>query len=197
MEDVPKDNVTEVVKRLYEERSRYIYKRATLGKTSKLARFDPSSGTFTINDDHHLVKAFDDEPHASELINLIATAEVMLEVYLVESEVDPFTIGDVLNRRDILLRSLANDRVYSRTYIADMLRDSRDKDIDLELSLVAAARALGFQVSHVAGAGEPDGVARYLDTTMTETKITLEAKSSSGTPSLSRNRFRRPCRAPR
>lgn len=185
MEDVPPAALNTVVKQLYEERSSYNFVRSGMGKTRRLTKFDPSSATFIINDDHQLVKAYGDDPRSSELLKLLATAEVMLEVYMVESDIDPFAIGDILNRRDLLLRSLANDRVYSRKYIADMLRESRDSDIELELAVMAAARSLGFQVKHVAGSGEPDGVARFLDSAMEETKITLEAKASSGTPQLS------------
>lgn len=184
MEDVAPAALNTVVKQLYEERTSYNFVRSGLGKTRRLTKFDPTSATFVINDDHQLVKAYGDDPRSNELIKLLATAEVMLEVYMVESDIDPFAIGDVLNRRDLLLRSLANDRVYSRKYIADMLRENRDSDIELELAVMAAARSLGFQVKHVAGAGEPDGVARFLDSAMKETKLTLEAKASSGTPQL-------------
>ena len=109
----------------------------------------------------------------------------MLEVYMMESGIDPFVIGQVLGRRDTLLRSLAEDRVYSREAVAAMLRDNQDSDIQLELALIAAARSLGFQVKHIGGKGEPDGIARFLNSTMEETVITLEAKASQGTPSLS------------
>lgn len=64
------------------------------------------------------------------------------------------------------------------------LRENFDSEHDLEMALVAAARAVGFNAKHVGGKGRPDGIARILDSTMRETTITLEAKSSAGTPSL-------------
>lgn len=185
VDDVPEASLQKVVGQLYEKRTRYNFNRSALGETSPLTKFNPQDSTFTVNSDHELVQAFDDDPRARELIDLIAAAEVMLEVYLVENDITPFAIGEILNRRDLLLRSLATDRVYSRPTIAAMLRGNIDNDIQLELALIAAARALGFQVKHVAGAGEPDGIARFLDSAMKETKLTLEAKSSTGTPSLS------------
>ena len=184
MENVAKEEIPQIVQRLYEKRTKYKYDRVALGKTQRLGRFDPASATFLINSDHQIVRAYGDDPMAKELVNLVATAEVMLEVYMVESALDPFTIGDLLTRRDLLMRSLANDRVFSKKYIAEMLRESFDSDIDLELALVAAARALGFQVRHEAGSTNPDGVARFLDSSMDETRITLEAKSSAGIPQL-------------
>lgn len=185
VEEVAEPSVRDVVAKLYEKRTRYQFNRSSLGETEPLTRFSPEGSIFTINSDHELVKAFDDDPRARELIELIAAAEVMLEVYLVETDVPPFAIGEVLSRRDLLMRSLATDRVYSRPTIAAMLRKSKDNAIQLELALIAAGRALGFQVKHIAGAGETDGIARFLDSAMQETKITLEAKSSQGTPALS------------
>jgi len=185
VEEVPDASMQRVVGQLYEKRTRYTFNRSALGETAPLTRFNPEESTFAVNTDHELVQAFDDDPRARELIDLIAAAEVMLEVYLVETDVSPFAIGEILSRRDLLLRSLATDRIFSRPTIAAMLRGSKDDAIQLELALIAAARALGFQVKHVAGAKQPDGIARFLDSSMTETKITLEAKSSQGTPSLS------------
>lgn len=185
LEAVAPDTMPAVVAQLYEKRTRYQFNRSALGETEPLTKFSPATSAFSINTDHELVKAFDDDARSRELLELIAAAEVMLEVYLVETDVTPFAIGEVLTRRDLLLRSLATDRVYSRATIAAMLRNSKDSAIQLELALIAAARALGFQVKHVAGSKQPDGVARYLDSTMTETKLTLEAKSSQGVPALS------------
>ncbi len=48
-----------------------------------------------------------------ELIDIIATAEVMLEVYLAETGVPPHAIGDILQRRDKLLRGMASERIFS------------------------------------------------------------------------------------
>jgi hypothetical protein len=101
-----------------------------------------------------------------------------------EAGVDPHVIGDVLERRDMLMRSLAQDRVYSLDAIAQSLLDSVDSEYDLEIALVAAARALGFNAKHISKSGEPDGLARFNDYRVAETKITFEAKSSEWTPSL-------------
>lgn len=185
VEDVAPEKLRDVVTQLYTERTRYDFARSSLGETEPLTRFDPNSSSFLVNSDHELVRAFDDDPRARELLDLVAAAEVMLEVYMVESDLPGFEIGEILSRRDLLLRSLATDRVFSRPTIAKMLRKHSDDAIQLELALIAAARAMGFQVKHVAGSKQPDGIARFLDTTGKETKITLEAKSSKGTPSLS------------
>lgn len=185
LEDVAPADMTSVIEQLYQKRTRYNFQTVALGREARLARFNPAKSLFTINDDHQLVQAFKDDPRSKELLDLLVAAEVMLEVYMVESGLDRFIIGEVLNRRDTLLRSLAEDRVYSREAVVDMLQRNPDNAIGLELALIAAVRSLGFQVKHVGGGGQPDGIARFLDTQMNETTITLEAKASQGTPALS------------
>lgn len=189
MQDVDPAALKQVIEQLYEKRTCYNFRHLGLGRESRLVSFNPAQAEFTLNDDHQLIKEFSDDPRSRELLDLIAAAEVMLEVYMVESGIDSFTIGQVLGRRDALLRSLAEDRVYSRAAVATMLRNNRDNDIQLELALIAAARSLGFQVKHIGGKGQPDGIARFLNSSMQETVITLEAKASQGIPSLSQLDF--------
>jgi hypothetical protein len=189
MEDVDPASLKQVVEQLYEKRTRYNFRHLGLGREARFVKFDPGQAEFTLNDDHQLFQAFSDEPRSRELLDLIAAAEVMLEVYMVESGIDAFTTGQVLGRRDALLRSLAEDRVYSREAVATMLRSNLDNDIQLELALIAAARSLGFQVKHIGGKGQPDGIARFLNSAMHETVITLEAKASQGIPSLAQLDF--------
>ena len=112
------------------------------------------------------------------------TAEALLEVYLREQGLAPAAIGELLERRDRLLRNLTRDRVYSLAQIAVELRDAANDQYDLEVAFVTACRALGFVAKHIAGAGRPDGVARLTDNQAGEVKITLEAKSSGKVPSL-------------
>lgn len=180
--DVP---LSKIVEQLYSSRTRYQFNYSGLGESERLAKFDPATSIFTVNTDHELVRAFADDPRGRELIDLMTAAEVMLEVYMKESGIEALSIAEVLERRDMLLRSLAQDRVYSLESIATALRDNRDNSHELEMALVAAARALGFNAKHISGSSEPDGVARYLDSSMAETTITLEAKASQGVPSLS------------
>ena len=96
----------------------------------------------------------------------------------------PVIIGEVLERRDGLLRSLALDHPFSLTGLAAAILDSAASERDLEINLVAAARALGFVAKHVSGEGKPDGIAQFTDYPSGSRLITLEAKSSKDVPSL-------------
>jgi hypothetical protein len=163
----------------------YRYERAPLGRSGRLVEFNPGESVFRINADHELVKAHDDEEGAQPLLEDVVTAEALLEVYLREQGLSPHAVGEVLERRDLLLRSLTRDRLYSLSAVAENLRHARDDQYDLEITLIVAARSLGFVAKHISGSGEPDGVARLVDYPTGEQKITLEAKASGKVPSLS------------
>lgn len=182
----PGTKVRELLETLYgEERdTTYTYIRGQLGETGRMVRFDPSSGTFTLNADHPVVRAHDDEGEARPLLEDLVTAEALLEVYLREQDLPASTIGEILERRDRLMRSLTRDRVYSLANIAADLREAGDNEHDLEAALVTACRALGFVSKHIAGSDEPDGIARLTDNRAGEDTMTLEAKSSIKVPSL-------------
>jgi hypothetical protein len=171
--------------RLYTSpRKRFQYEYVGLGSTARLVRFDPENAKFLLNVDHPFVNAHSDDPRARLLLEDLATSEVLLEVELRLFSVAPQIIGEVLERRDELLRALAMDHPYSLTSVAKSLRDSASDEYDLEIALVAAARALGFVAKHISGDSEPDGVARFVEYPEKATVITLEAKSSTKVPTL-------------
>jgi len=107
----------------------------------------------------------------------------MLEVYLREAGVRASIIGEVLERRDTLLRNLANAKMFSLEGLSDSVRGSASRSSDLEVAIVAGARALGFVAKHLGGPGAPDGHARFADFPDGVRTITLEAKSSNDKPS--------------
>ena len=162
---------------------RYRYRYAAFGRAERIVEFDPSSATFTINQDHELVLAYADDPSTQRFLQDVVTSEAMLEVYLREAGVHPHVIGEVLERRDLLLRGLADAQMFSLPALSTYVRDSARNKHELEIAAVAGARALGFVAKHISGAGEPDGVARFTDFPLGDQTITLEAKSSVGKPS--------------
>lgn len=178
--------VRELLADLYgDERAQtYTYERSPLGRTARMVSFDPARATFVLNVDHPVVQAHDDEADARPLLEDLVTAEVLLEVYLREQRLPAWQVGEILERRDRLLRSLTKDRVYSLATIAAELRQAGDNEQDLEAFLVTACRALGFVSKHIAGGDEPDGIARLTDNRAGEHKMILEAKSSAKAPGL-------------
>lgn len=170
-------------------RTKYNYAYIESGSSERIVKFNPSSHTFFINSNHELVLEHIDNSRAKVLLEDFLTAEVLLEIYLRTSDISPHIIGAVLEQRDALLRSLAKDHPFSPNSISQSLLDSSADEYDLEVVLVEAARVLGFVAKHISGPGEPDGIARFLEYPGGEKKITLEAKSSRGTPQLSQLDF--------
>ncbi len=180
------DQMTEVIERLYTApRTGFIYRYSGNGANARLVRFDPANSTYTVNADHPFVAAHVDDPRAKILLEDIVTAEAMLETQLRTFGVSPQIIGEVLEERNKLLTSLVQDHPYSHNGIAQSLIDSSADEHDLELALVAAARALGFVAKHISGSNEPDGIARHISYPGRSIALTLEAKSSATVPSLS------------
>ena len=167
-----------------ERTKKYRYRYTRTGRTSRLVQFSPKEAIFYLNADHDLVVEYSDEQRCQELLESIATAEALLEVYLREHGVRAHVVGQILERRDSLLRGLANESRTSVTALESFLRESEEDEHDLEVALVSASRALGFVAKHISGSGEPDGIGRFRDYPDGEKKITLEAKSSADTPTL-------------
>lgn len=166
------------------DRHKYHFEYYKRGASERLVRFNPTTSTFEINDDHPMVIAHKDDGRAGILLEEFSIAEALLEVYLRESQIAPHIVGEVLERRDALLRSLAVDRPFSLAAIQRSLLDAASDERDLEVALVAAARALGFVATQISNAGQPDGIARFTDYPGGEKKIILEAKSTEDVPQL-------------
>ena len=179
-------NIADLAGTLYSQTGReqpYIYQYVARGRGERLVEFDPVNVTFNVNQDHELVIAYVNEPGAQRLLQDLVTSEALLEVYLREAGVRPHVIGEVLERRDLLLRGLADTHMFSLTALSTYIKDSASNKTDLEIAVVAGARALGFVAKHISGSGQPDGVARFTDFPQGEQTIILEAKSSIDTPS--------------
>jgi hypothetical protein len=166
-------------------RAGYTYSADTFGKVNRMVEFDVKDNVFTLNLDHEFVQAYYESVDSLPLLHDVATAEALLEVHLRAAGVSSSTTIEILEQRDALLRGLATDHASGPALIARALRDAADNQYDLEIALIRATRTLGFSAKHIAGPGEPDGVARLTDYPTGEQKITLEAKSSSEIPSLS------------
>ena len=179
-------DLSETIRDLYSgvREEKYTYEYSGNGPTARLVKFIPRSRTFILNDDHDVVRAYRGSDQSSLLLEDLATAEAILEVYLREIDIPSRIVGEVLEKRDRLLRSLARDHMTSTVSISQALLDASNQDNDLEIALVAAARAIGFVTKHLGGGNEPDGIATLNDYPEGKKTIVLEAKSSNSTPTI-------------
>jgi hypothetical protein len=182
------EDYQELIKSLYSPESsknKYTYQYTSSNPTARLVSFKPTDKLFILNESHPLIREYLGDPSTRRLLEDFVTAEALLEVYLIENQMPAHIVGNVLQQRDNLLRSLAEDRSYSMETISRKLLDSASNEHELEINLVVALRALGFVTKHISNAGQPDGIARFTDYPQGEKVITLEAKSSLSVPSLS------------
>ena len=190
LDEVVAANPGHAIGELYSSRRRdkYTYDYSSSGENDRLVKFNPQLYRFILNLDHEIVRAYGSTGALRFLLEDLATAEAILEIYLREANISPKLVGEILQKRDSLLRSLAQDHMTSPVSISQSLRDASDLDNDLEIALVASARAIGFVAKHLGGPAKPDGIASLIDHTETEERITkkiaLEAKSSRGVPSI-------------
>jgi hypothetical protein len=186
--DLGEDDLDELISDLYAEgpaRTRkYRYRYRDGGKQRPMVEFDPSDRTFWINADHDLIAEYSDKPDARRLLETLVTAEAMLEIYLREIDLPEAVVEHALQRRDQLLRSLAEDELYSLARVGSALREAANSSESLEIAFVAAVRALGFSARHIGGSGTPDGTADWAAVSDDMKTFTLEAKSSGDVPEL-------------
>jgi hypothetical protein len=127
------------------------------------ARYDTATGAIRINGWHPFVTTFQDEflnKNARQPLEVLALAEILLEAHLHTVEVRQVQIDALLNARDQLLRTLANQSGrQSPSSIAQMLLEARNNPDGLENALCAAFTSLGCDVRPLGGKGKPDGVA--------------------------------------
>ena len=156
-----------------------------LGPFEPIARLSPLDGHLTLNLEHPFVAHFADEYDTVRRnlpLELLATAEVLLEAELFDAGVDRDIAAAVMTERDELLRHLARTSgAQSSHTVANRLLASVDRPNDLEVAVVDAFRQLGMEAVPIGGKDEPDGLAeahlaadsdgpaRY--------RVTLEAKS--------------------
>jgi hypothetical protein len=153
------------------------------------ARYDTGTGAVLINGWHPFVTTFQDEflnKKARQPLEVLALSEVLLEAHLHSIEVRQDQIDELLNARDQLLRTLANQSGRQSPFaVAHMLLEMRNNADGLEDALCAAFTSLGCDVRPYGGKGKPDGVAIAIlsgDGTGKQRtySVMLESKSKEG-----------------
>ena len=133
-----------------------------LGVDRPLAIFDAVKNTVFVNALHPFFLNYSEQFTSTEAFELLAVSEILTEAYLLEQEIDPDDVREVLVRRDRFLRELVYSRRLAAPLVAQLLSDSRSEPQGLEKAVAAALSSLGLRVTEISGKGEPDGLA-YAD----------------------------------
>lgn len=127
-----------------------------------IAQLDVETGLLRVNAWHPFVATFYDEfvAKGSRLpLELMTMAEILAEAHLYKIGVKTDQVIEFLERRDQLLRNLANESGRESAHsVAIALKESRNNPNELEKQACAAFRSLGFEVTPMGGKGKPDGV---------------------------------------
>ena len=128
-----------------------------------IVKFDTTSGILWLNGLHPFVATFDEEfknKRMGQPLELFAMAEVLVEAHLYSAGIKSESVDDFLLMRDQLLRDLANESGRkSASSVANELSNARNNPNRLEECVCDAFDIFGFDVLHLGGSGEPDGVA--------------------------------------
>jgi hypothetical protein len=158
----------------------------SLGQDRPIAVFDAQTRTLRINALHPFVAYFLDDyelPQRSVPLELLAMSEVLLEAQLHSSGMALDDVNETLDVRDTLFRHLAraSGRRNARLIAQDLL-DAASNQSKLEIELVSAFDALGYEAVPLGGPKKPDGKADAWLAPSDQSQrrsysLTLEAKS--------------------
>lgn len=158
---------------------------ASLGADRYIAQYDAATQTVKVNVLHPFFANYAGHYHSPEPFELVAVAEILTEAYLLE-QLAPADARAVIDRRDRFFRELVfSGEQQGAPVVAQMLKEAKSSESELERALSIAFRSLGFEVTKIGGKGKPDGlaIARLgVRSAQAETRddyqLTFDAKSS-------------------
>lgn len=153
-----------------------------LNPDDPIAKFDLQSGVAKINLLHPFFANFIDEVNSTVPFQLIALTEILTECFLIESGIGQDDVRSIMWRRDAILRELTFSDKPNAPFVASLLKATLGDSTGLEESVKHAFNSLGYETSHIGGAGKPDGKAiAYLGPigSPDNYSLTFDAKSTS------------------
>jgi len=119
-----------------------------------IAILDVNQGVIKTNSQHPFRNNFQED----RSYNNWAIAEAMLEVYMLESGINPSIIQSVMKKRDRLLRVLVQKGPRPVNIVSTMLIETSHIQDSFEVACGDAFTILGMEVTRLGGKGKPEGV---------------------------------------
>ena len=129
----------------------------------EFVKFRIADNTIIINKDHPFVAEHTRTKAEKELMRTIAIVYLLSDIYGLEAGIEPDKLENVRGFRNKLMQFRALAQRSSGTHIAQILltvQHNSEENKQLEMIVGDALSYLGFQVTKLGGAGEPDGIAR-------------------------------------
>ena len=158
------------------------YEDEYISPSLPMCRLDLLNRTVNLNMLHPYVIFNLDSANDMLNIQLLATAEILIEAQMIEAEIEDDKRQSLIRKRDRTLREIASSDKNNPATVAQMIAEFEDDADGLEEAVVAAFNCLGFDAVLISGKGKPDGIAYAhlgtsdgIDASYT---VTLEAKST-------------------
>ena len=160
----------------------HLYEDEYISPSRPMCRLDLLNRTVHLNMLHPYVIFNLDSANDMLNIQLLATAEILIEAQMIEAEIEDDKRQSLIRKRDWTLREIASSDKNNPATVAQMIAEFEDDADGLEEAVVAAFNCLGFDAVLISGKGKPDGIAYAhlgtsdgIDASYT---VTLEAKST-------------------
>jgi hypothetical protein len=126
-------------------------------------KFRIEDSTIVVNKEHPFVAEHSGSRAVRELMRTVAMVNLLTDMYTLDIGVEPATLENIRNYRDMLMRYRALQSRQSGTLIAKLLLQTQNESSQskkLEAAVTDAIRYLGYEVEPLGKSGEPEGIAR-------------------------------------
>jgi hypothetical protein len=126
-------------------------------------KFRIEDSTIVVNKEHPFVAEHSGSRAVRELMRTVAMVNLLTDMYTLDIGVEPATLENIRNYRDMLMRYRALQSRQSGTLIAKLLLQTQNDSSQskkLETAVTDAIRYLGYDVEPLGTSGEPEGIAR-------------------------------------
>ena len=159
-------------------------KEESFGSQMPFSRYRLPTRELLVNESHPYFSGRKGTIEERRVMRDFALADFLTELYLIGHNVDSVALDEGRAFRDEFLRLLAQLERRTGPQIAQMLMEATSHPKGLEVILAEALSYIGFNVTPMAGRGEPEGVANApltpnIDSGLGPYSFTYEAKSTN------------------
>lgn len=132
-----------------------------LGENLPAVKYSLKRRTVLINRDHPLVREHSDDKAEKEALRDMFLVDVLSDGYAYDVGIESAQLEDLRQRRDRIARQVAKINRRSGAQIASLLVEvsHHSNYRPLEIIVGDALAFLGFDITHIGGSGEPEGIA--------------------------------------
>lgn len=168
------------------------FEREFENPANPICRFELEDRNVVLNMVHPYSYYLAEEHVDANVIEIIASMEVLLEAQMIEADIPDSVRISLLEKRDRTFRNLSQQNPHSAAAVAQGIADAESDANGLEDVLVDAFNILGFSATRLGKNGRPDGIGiaelvRHSKISSDSYKLIWDAKSTIHTKASSTN----------